>query len=235
MQRIAQLIVLACVLSGPIPTHAFSADTLTRAVRSFFPSAPEMVDIARCESGLRQYDASGKALRGGYSGKMIGLFQLNETYHRAAALSLGYNIDTLLGNLAYARELWKTEGTDPWWSSAHCWEKQQPVASSGLSATTSAATASVVVMNTEKTLTKTLRFGMRDAEVGILQSLLRKSGHLNIPDTDEVNYFGVRTYKALIAFQCAEGIACLSVPTKRVGVGIVDTRTAQALLNKSIL
>lgn len=126
MSRIALVLALrvvaATALVAPTTTEArYSPETIERVVRVFFPESPVMIDIARCESGLRQYSAPGMTLRGGWQGKMIGLFQLHETYHRSVALSKGYNIDTLLGNVLYARELHRAEGTVPWRSSQHCW------------------------------------------------------------------------------------------------------------------
>lgn len=127
MCRFVLVLFLTCLgaaaFVAPSTTEArYSSETIERVVRVFFPESPVMVDIARCESGLRQYTAPGTTLRGGWQGKMIGLFQLHETYHRSLALSKGYNIDTLLGNVLYARELYRTEGTTPWRSSRHCWD-----------------------------------------------------------------------------------------------------------------
>jgi hypothetical protein len=34
---------------------------------------------------------------------------------------MGLDIETLDGNLAYARHLYRTQGTAPWVYSEHCW------------------------------------------------------------------------------------------------------------------
>lgn len=85
-----------------------------------------MVAVARCESDLRQWAPGGAVLRGGLGGQMIGLFQLHERYHRDAAYALGLDIDTLLGNVLYARHLYSSEGLTPWRSSQHCWGSVLP-------------------------------------------------------------------------------------------------------------
>jgi hypothetical protein len=204
--------ILLVALFVPVQTFAFSPAAIEKAVRHFFPNEPVMVEIARCESGLRQYTASGSVLRGGWSNKMIGLFQLHETYHRSAALRMGYNIDTLLGNLAYARELYRSEGTTPWNSSKHCWH-------------THVETDAV-----SDTITKTLRFGMRHTEVRVLQELLRSAGYQVTNEGQETDYFGISTYKAVLAFQCDNDIACLSKPSLRAGVGVVGPATRAKLV-----
>ncbi len=120
--------------------YAFTGDEIAQAINVFFPNTPEMVAIARCESGLRQYTANGSVLRGGAGGAMVGLFQFNEVYHRAAAAAMGLDLDTLLGNLAYARELYSTEGLTPWNSSRSCWAGTNVAGSE--TSTAAAATAS---------------------------------------------------------------------------------------------
>lgn len=91
-------------------------------VREEFADAPVMVDIARCESGLRHFTDAGTVLRGGYNNDMVGVFQLYEAVHTTAAEDLGHDITTLAGNLAYARHLYEQSGTTPWDASRSCWE-----------------------------------------------------------------------------------------------------------------
>jgi hypothetical protein len=97
-------------------TPAVTERILTR----YFADAPDMVGVAECESGFRQYNQDGSVLRGGYGGSMIGLFQLHEKYHRPAAEAMGLDIDSLFGNIAYAKHLYQTEGLDPWLDSLTC-------------------------------------------------------------------------------------------------------------------
>jgi hypothetical protein len=219
MQRtllVALALLFSLGLATPRADAAFTSDAIAKAVNVFFNHAPVMVDIARCESGLRQNDASGRVLRGGFGGHMIGLFQLNEQYHRSAARALGFDIDSLLGNIAYARELYRTEGTTPWNSSSGCWQPTAP-ATSLPDATQAAGTAR---------LSKTLRYGTRDPEVDVLRSALARAGFSNVSEGD---YFGIDAYKLVSAFQCANHLACYSTLTDVTHVGVVDEATRKVL------
>jgi hypothetical protein len=86
-----------------------------------FPEQPdEMIKIARCESGLRQFNTNGSVLVSKTSDK--GIYQINQV-HWENAKALGYDIDTIEGNLKYARYLYDASGTQPWYMSKHCWNK----------------------------------------------------------------------------------------------------------------
>lgn len=52
---------------------------------------------------------------------MVGVFQFYGSVHRGGAMALGFDIDTLEGNLAYAKHLFTVSGTTPWNSSKTCW------------------------------------------------------------------------------------------------------------------
>lgn len=103
---------MAFVLSFVISPGLASADEVR--IREYFADIPEMIDIARCESNFRQYTDAGNVLQGGAGGKMIGIFQLHSDYHVTPAVSMGLDIRTLDGNLAYARHLYEREGLAPW-------------------------------------------------------------------------------------------------------------------------
>lgn len=79
------------------------------------------VRIARCESGLRQFDDQGRPLRGQINPLDTGIFQLNEKYHLANCQRLGFDIYTEKGNIDCALNLMKREGTTPWNWSRQCW------------------------------------------------------------------------------------------------------------------
>ena len=105
-----------------LPSNVFANNNLVEnTVRNYFKDIPVMVAIANCESEFKQYNASGEALRGGWLGGMVGVFQLFERVHNSTASALGFDIATLDGNLAYARHLYNTSGTSPWNSSKSCW------------------------------------------------------------------------------------------------------------------
>ncbi len=92
-------------------------------VRNYFAETPIMAKVAGCESRFRQFYSDGSIFRGEIVREDIGVMQINETYHKATAEKLGYDIYTLDGNLAYAKYLYDKEGTGPWSASKACWNK----------------------------------------------------------------------------------------------------------------
>jgi len=95
--------------------------TVEETVREYFADIPVMIDVARCESKFRQFTDSGNVLRGGVGGQMIGVYQFFDRYHLGPASALGFDIETLEGNLDYARYTYEQEGTTPWNSARDCW------------------------------------------------------------------------------------------------------------------
>lgn len=93
------------------------------AVREYFADIPLMAEIAKCESRFRQYDTTGEVLRGKVNANDVGALQINETYHSKRAEKLGYDLETLQGNMAYARLLYIESGPQPWSASHPCWGK----------------------------------------------------------------------------------------------------------------
>jgi hypothetical protein len=91
-------------------------------VREYFADIPVMIEIARCESKFRQFADSGNVLRGGVGGQMVGVFQFFDRYHTSPAYELGFDIETLEGNLAYARYVYDRQGTAPWNAARDCWD-----------------------------------------------------------------------------------------------------------------
>jgi len=79
--------------------------------------------IAYCESTHRQFDEDGSVLRGKANPQDVGVFQINEYYHLADSKKLGYDIHTQEGNIAYAMQLYKKQGSRPWNWSKPCWGK----------------------------------------------------------------------------------------------------------------
>ncbi len=98
---------------------------IEKKVREYFADTPVMIEIAKCESKFRQFTDAGNVLRGGGSAGMIGIFQFYEVIHKSAALALGFDIDTVEGNIGYAKHMYEREGTRPW---ASCVPAVIPVA-----------------------------------------------------------------------------------------------------------
>lgn len=94
-------------------------------VRQYFKDIPIMVQVARCESHFRQLDSDGGIHRGIVNPADVGVMQINEHYHLERSIKENYDIYTIEGNTAYARELYEDKGTDPWNSSKPCWGKYQ--------------------------------------------------------------------------------------------------------------
>ena len=69
--------------------------------------------IACTESNGNHYK-KGCLLRGRRNFKAVGLFQIDERFHKKTALALGHDIYTPEGNISYAVELYKKEGIKPW-------------------------------------------------------------------------------------------------------------------------
>jgi len=80
----------------------------------------QFINISRCESGLKQFNEDGSVLLSKTSDK--GLFQINQV-HWQTAKDLGIDINTIEGNIAYAKLLKEKNGTVDWKASKHCWNK----------------------------------------------------------------------------------------------------------------
>jgi hypothetical protein len=92
-------------------------------VKQYYADDPILAQIAKCESGFRQFDKSGKILRGDKNSDDVGVMQINEIYHLERSKKLGFDIKSIDGNLAYAKWLYDKEGAAPWNASSKCWSK----------------------------------------------------------------------------------------------------------------
>lgn len=188
---------------------------LEDAVRTAFADAPVMVAVAKCESGFRQFSSTDVVLRGGSGKGYVGIFQIGERLHRAPAAKLGMDIDTIEGNIAYARHMYDAQGSVPW---RECVPKVAPAAN------TSTGTAA---------LTSNLILGMKGPQVLMLQKLLNEKGFTiasSGPGSpgNETSMFGALTRDALRRFQCAKGIACEGSEAT-TGYGRLGPKTRAAL------
>jgi hypothetical protein len=109
--------------------HLFiESPTVEEYVIEYFSDIPIMADIAWCESRFRQFNKRGDIFRGEINEQDVGVMQINEHYHLDTAKKKGYNIYSLEGNLAYARDLYGREGVKPWNSSLKCWKSSEHLA-----------------------------------------------------------------------------------------------------------
>ncbi len=97
------------------------ANKTEEIVRSYFRDIPVMVQIARCESTFRHTLPDGSILKGKVDPADTGVMQINKRYHEEKATSMNLNLDDIYHNMAYARYLYETQGTQPWSASAPCW------------------------------------------------------------------------------------------------------------------
>ena len=112
--------MLMAVLGTTVATTTHARSYTEREVRRQFASHPVLISIAKCESGMRQFDKTGKVLKNPNS-SAIGVMQIMSSIHSRSAARLGFDIRTLPGNLGYAKHLYRAEGTRPWKASRHCW------------------------------------------------------------------------------------------------------------------
>ncbi|MBX2866886.1 hypothetical protein KTR10_02950 [Candidatus Kaiserbacteria bacterium] len=80
-----------------------------------------MIQVARCESTFRHTLADGSVLRGKVDSADTGVMQINKRYHGETAEKLGLDLENIYDNMAYARYLYETQGTQPWSASSPCW------------------------------------------------------------------------------------------------------------------
>ncbi len=106
--------------NGVTKERLIGTDT-EKAVRSYFSDIPVMIQIARCESTFKHTLPDGTVLRGAVDSADTGVMQINTRYHAEKARELGLDLNNLYDNMAYARELYKRQGTRPWNASANCW------------------------------------------------------------------------------------------------------------------
>jgi hypothetical protein len=194
-------------------------------VRAYFADIPVMVAIAKCESKFRQFDHSGEPLDGG-AGGMIGIFQINGAVHKSYAASLGFDIDTVEGNLGYARHLYEESGTGPWDSSASCW---------GQMSTRMQAPSQPQILANSHWFSINLHIGMINAQILTLQKVLNAAGFTlaaagpGAPG-NETTKFGALTRESVRRFQCAKISVC-SGDENSTGYGYVGPRTRAALVS----
>ncbi len=113
------------VSASTIQTPPPQAQTVQEFVTSYFTDIPVMVDIARCESRFRQFDKQGNVLKNSTGSSAVGVFQIMSSVHAGIADKMEVDINTLDGNVVYARQLYQDQGTAPWNSSKACWGKSK--------------------------------------------------------------------------------------------------------------
>lgn len=92
-------------------------------IRKYFADIPVLISIAECESHFTQFDPNGLPLPGVLDPDDTGAFQINKRYHLEDSVKAEMDINTLEGNMEFARSLYESQGTTPWNKSKGCWSK----------------------------------------------------------------------------------------------------------------
>ncbi len=102
--------------------------SIENEVRNYFKDTPILAEIAKCESRFRQLNEAGEVLTGKVNKADIGVMQINTDYHLEVAEYTGIDLNTLHGNMEYAKILYDKYGTSPWKASSRCWQKYEQIA-----------------------------------------------------------------------------------------------------------
>jgi hypothetical protein len=230
--RIINIVIFALSLTFiPVYTLAQTVDlnaNVEDLVRFSFSGAPDMITVAKCESGFKQFRADGSVVAGGSSGQYIGIFQIDKNIHATRAQGLGYDINTVGGNIDYARYLYSASGTNPW-------KGCLPNPGTPPPAVTPVVTPPPVStpVNISGTITSNLDFGQTSPQIILLQQILNKTGFTVAASGagspgNETSTFGNLTKIALMKFQCSKEIVCSGSPSA-TGYGRVGPKTRAAL------
>jgi len=106
-----------------VATKEITRGRTEELVREYFSDIPVMAEVARCESTFRHTLADGSVLRGVVDNRDTGVMQINTYYHQAAADAMELDLEDFYHNMAYARDLYERQGTQPWSASKPCWGK----------------------------------------------------------------------------------------------------------------
>lgn len=99
---------------------------VAKFVNQYYKDTPILAKVAKCESDMRQFDETGKILRGRANSNDVGVMQINEKYHLEDSKKMGIDIYTLEGNLKYGKYLYNEQGVAPWKASSPCWNAGAP-------------------------------------------------------------------------------------------------------------
>lgn len=96
---------------------------INKITEVFGENAPIMIKVARCESGIRQFDDKGQIIKNPVTPD-YGLFQINLPSHEKKLEELKLDYRELDDNIAYAKYLFDKNGLRDWQMSAKCWRTE---------------------------------------------------------------------------------------------------------------
>lgn len=95
--------------------------TIKQTIIAYFPDAPIMVAVSRCESELRHRTPSGELLPNNEGGSAKGAFQVLMRIHAPEMRKMGLDPNNDRDYMVYVKHLYDTFGLRPWKPSRHCW------------------------------------------------------------------------------------------------------------------
>ncbi|MHB1330657.1 MAG: lysozyme family protein [Minisyncoccota bacterium] len=125
------MVQMAVVASNPKEIRSEDYQPITdpknveRFINDYFADIPILKEVAFCESTFRHFNKDGSVRRGIVNKYDVGVMQINELYHAKEAASLGIDLETVDGNVAFARHLYERSGSQPWSSSGPCWDRSE--------------------------------------------------------------------------------------------------------------
>ncbi len=122
MLLIASTLILAGICIGRyIYPHTVYQDKIVE--KTVIQDSPILAKIAKCEStNLQTKDGQTVIHVNSNNTYDQGKYQINSIWNKEAT-KLGYNLAIESDNEAFARYLYNTKGTEPWYSSKACWSK----------------------------------------------------------------------------------------------------------------
>ena len=239
--RLIKVLVLGLFIVCLFPQQSLALRDNTGVadfVKWAFADVPDMITIAQCESGIRQYSTPGVSVKG--AGRYIGIFQIDEILHKNKAASLGFDIYSPEGNVGYARYMYSASGTNPWkgclknpTSTPVAQPVSSPTAGPVTVATPAPVTAAISSAPISGSLTVNLNLGVSNSQVTILQKILNKLGFTIAASGagspgSETSMFGSLTRESVKKFQCAKMSICSGSESTN-GYGRVGPMTRSAL------
>lgn len=130
--KLRQLAILTLVVgslygalefSGLVDSNAIAYTAPIQIIKEIEPTYPVLDRIAKCESG-GTHTRNGQVIFNGNTNKSvdIGLYQINSIWSKKAT-EMGLDLTKEVDNKKFALYLYKTHGTEPWYSSKACWNK----------------------------------------------------------------------------------------------------------------
>lgn len=120
-QHINQIVQDALLLMAPVE-YVAAVGTTTPEEPEEDPVPPILQKIAKCESRKGHYENGFVILRGNNDRSVdIGKYQIN-SIHIPDAVALGLDLTKEEDNETFALWLYEHKGTEPWYSSKHCWK-----------------------------------------------------------------------------------------------------------------